>query len=162
MRRSAATIGNYSRHGWEEIAAKSSKRRASEHRQQAQLVITRPCIIIKPTVIMILASTKWGMSTLTRVKMHAEGLGPAKHRKADAAGGHRAGVHALDVIGARDVLSDVPATLDHPLVGGNVVPHEPHDHHHDMLGDADRIAVGDLGDRNPTIDRSLKVCVGDR
>jgi hypothetical protein len=40
---------------------------------------------LKPTVIMILASTKWGMSTLTRVKMPAEGLEPAKHRKADAA-----------------------------------------------------------------------------
>ena len=99
MWRSAATIGNYSRHGWEEIAGKSPKRRASEHRQQAQLVITRPCII-KPTVIMILASTKWGMSTLTRMKMHVEGLEPAKHRKADAAGGDRADVHALDVIGA--------------------------------------------------------------
>jgi hypothetical protein len=48
---------------------------------------------------MILASTKRGMSTLTRVKMPVEGLEPAKHRKADAAGGHRADVHALDVIG---------------------------------------------------------------
>src|ERR1700722_19746542 len=100
MWRSAATIGNHSRHGWEEIAGKSPKRRASEHRQQAQLVITRPCIIIKPTLIMILASTKWGMSTLTRMKMHVEGLEPAKHRKADAAGGDRADVHALYVIGA--------------------------------------------------------------
>jgi hypothetical protein len=114
MWRSAATIGNYLRNGWEEIAAKPPKRPASEHHLQARLVITRPCIIIKPTTIMILASTKWGMSTLTRVKMHAERLEPAKHRKADAAGGHRAGVHALDVIGARDVLGDVPATLDYP------------------------------------------------
>ena len=96
---------------------------------------------LKPTVIMILASTKWGMSTLTRVKMPVEGLEPAKHRKADATCGHRADVHALDVIGARDAVGDVPAALHHPLVGGNVVPHEPEDHHHDMLGDADRIAV---------------------
>ena len=122
---SAATIGNYLRHGWEEIAAKSPKRPASEHHQQARLVITRPCIIIKPTVIMILASTKWGMSTLTRVKMPVEGLEPAKHRKADAAGGDRADVHAFDLIGARDAVGDVPAALHHPLVGGNVVPHEP-------------------------------------
>jgi hypothetical protein len=106
---------------------------------------------------MILASTKWGMSTLTRVKMPVEGVEPAKQRKADAAGGDRADVHALDVTGARDALGDVPAALHRPLAGGNVVPHEPQDHHHDMFGDADRIAVGDLADRNPAVDRGPKV-----
>jgi hypothetical protein len=28
-----------------------------------------------------------------------------------------------------------------------------------MFGDADRIAVGDLGDRNPAVDRGLKIDV---
>jgi hypothetical protein len=87
------------------------------------------------------------MSTLTRVKMPVEGLEPAKHRKADAARDDRADVHALDVIGARDAVSDVPAALHDPLVGANVVPQEPEDHHNNMFGDADRIVVGDLRDR---------------
>ena len=93
------------------------------------------------------------------MQMHVEGLEPAKHGEADAAGGDRADVHALDIIGARDAVGDVPAALHHPLVGGNVVPHEPEDHHHDVFGDADRIAVGDLGDRDPAVDRGLKVDV---
>ena len=50
------------------------------------------------------------------VQMHVEWLQAAQHREADPAGGDRADVHALDVIGARDAIGDVPAALDHPLV----------------------------------------------
>ena len=82
------------------------------------------------------------------VKMHVEGLESAQHRKADAAGRDRADMHALDVIGPFDTVSDIPAALHYPLIGGNIVSHEPEDHHHHMLGDADRIAVGHLGDRD--------------
>ena len=78
--------------------------------------------------------------TIRVVQMHVEGLQAAQHREADPAGGDRAHMHALDIIGARDTVGDVLAALHHPLVGGNVVPHEPEDHHHDMFGDADRIA----------------------
>ena len=81
--------------------------------------------------------------SLVIMKMHVEGLQSAQHRKADAAGRARADVHALDVIGPFDTVGDVPAALHHPLVGGNIVPHESEDHHHHMFGDADRIAVGD-------------------
>src|SRR5271168_174133 len=91
--------------------------------------------------------------------MHVEGLQAAEHGEADTAGGDSADVHALDIIGAFDAVGDIPAILHHPLVGGNVVPHEPENHHHDVFGDADRIAVSDLGDGDPTIDRSLKVNV---
>ena len=47
----------------------------------------------------------------------------------------------------------------HPLVGREVVAHERQDHHHDVLGDADAVAVGDLGDRDPALDRGLEVDV---
>ena len=49
--------------------------------------------------------------------------------------------------------------VDHPLVGRDVVAHQRQDHHHDVLGDADAVAVGDLGDGDPAVDRRLEVDV---
>src|SRR3546814_6707378 len=64
---------------------------------------------------------------------------------------------AFDIIGACNAIVDVPAALHNPLVGGDIVAHEAENHHHDMLRDADRVAVGDFGNRNAAIDRRLKV-----
>jgi hypothetical protein len=80
----------------------------------------------------------------------------AEHGKTDTAGGDSANVHALDIIGPFEAVGDIPTTLHSPLVGGNVVPHELENHHHGVFGDADRIVVGDLGDRNPAIDLQLE------
>ena len=41
----------------------------------------------------------------------------------------------------------------------DVVPHEGEDRHHDVLGDADRVAVRDLGDGHAAVDRRLEVDV---
>ena len=71
----------------------------------------------------------------------------------------RADLHALQVVGALDAVGDVPAAVDDPLVGGDVVAHEREDHHHDVLGDADAVAVGDLGDGDAVLDRRLQVDV---
>jgi len=66
-------------------------------------------------------------------------------------------VHALDVVGTRDTVRDVPTTLHDPLVGGNVVTNEPEDHHHDVLGDADGVAISHFGHSDAAINRRLKV-----
>ena len=101
--------------------------------------------------------------SLEIMKMHVEGLQAAEHGKADPAGGDCADVHALDIIGPFYAVGDIPAALHHPLVGGNVVPHKPENHHHHVLGNADRIAVGDLGDCDLTIDGRLEIdVVGNR
>ena len=45
------------------------------------------------------------------------------------------------------------------LVGGDVVADQRQDHHHDVLGDADAVRVGDLGDGEAVLDRRLQVDV---
>src|SRR6202012_5260008 len=71
----------------------------------------------------------------------------AQHAEADPPGGDGADLHALHVVGAGDAVGDVPAAVDHRLVAGDVVADEAEDHHHDVLGDRDRVAVGALGAR---------------
>ena len=93
------------------------------------------------------------------VQLHVERLQPAKHRQADAAGGDRADMHAFEIVGALDAVGDVPAAFDDPVVGGDVVAHQREDHHHHVLGDADRVAVGDLRNRDALLDGGLQVGV---
>ena len=91
------------------------------------------------------------------MQMHVERLQAAQHRAADPPRGDGADVHALDVVGARDAIGDVPAALAHPIVRREVIAHEAEDHHHDMLGDADRVAVGHFGDGDAAVDRGLQI-----
>ena len=93
------------------------------------------------------------------VQMHIEGFQAFQHGKANAAGGDRADMHAFDVIGTLDAIGDVPAALHHPLIGRNVIANERQDHHDHVLGNADRIAVGDFGDSNLVVHRRLKIGV---
>src|SRR5262249_31414893 len=93
------------------------------------------------------------------VQLDVEGLQPTEYGKTDAAGSDSADIHAFKVIGAFDAVGDVPAAFDHPAIGRDVVPHESQDHHHHVLGDADRIAIGHLGDGNALIHSRLKVGV---
>ena len=91
------------------------------------------------------------------MELDVERLEPAKRGKADAAGGDGADIHAFEVVRALDAIGDVPAASDHPAVGGDVVADQRQDHHDDVLGDADRVAVGDLGDGDALVHRGLQV-----
>lgn len=93
------------------------------------------------------------------VEADAEGLEAAQHGLADAAGGDDADVHALQVVGVRDAVGDVPAALGRDLVGGQVVADQGQDLHHGVLGDADAVAVRDLGDGDAAGDGGVQVDV---
>ena len=91
------------------------------------------------------------------MQLHVEGLEALQHGQADAAGGHGAHGHALDIVGAGHAIGDVPAAFHDPVVGRDVVAHEAEDHHHDMFGNADAIAVGHLGDGDAAIHGGLEI-----
>ena len=93
------------------------------------------------------------------MQLDVERLQPAQRREADAAGGDGADIHAFEVVGALDAIGDVPAASDHPAVGGDVVAHQRQDHHDDVLGHADGIAVRHLGDGDALVHRGLKIGV---
>src|SRR6202012_3068973 len=82
---------------------------------------------------------------------------PPQHGLADAAGGDHADVHALDVVSAFDAVGDVPATVGRPLVGGNEIAHQREDLHHRVFGNADAIAEGHLGNRDPAGYRRIEI-----
>jgi hypothetical protein len=54
------------------------------------------------------------------MKMHVERFQSAQYREADAASRDGPDMHALDIIGPRYAVGDVPAALHHPLIRGNV------------------------------------------
>ena len=93
------------------------------------------------------------------VELDVERLQSAERGKADAAGSDGADIHAFEVVGALDAIGDVPAAFDHPAVGRDVVAHERQDHHHDVLGDADRVAIGDLGHGDALVHGGLEIGV---
>src|SRR5512132_2841538 len=93
------------------------------------------------------------------VQLDVEGLQASQYGRADPPRGYGAYGHALEVIGPRYAIGDVPAVLHDPLVGGDVVAHQRQDHHDHMLGDTDAVAVRHLGDGDAVIDRSLEVDV---
>ena len=97
--------------------------------------------------------------TIGVVQLDVERLQAAQHGQADAAGRDGSHLHALEVVRALDAVGDVPAASHDPSVGGDVVAHQREDHHDDVLGDADRVRVGDLGDGDPAVDRRLQVDV---
>src|SRR5438105_5728789 len=72
------------------------------------------------------------------MEVHVERLEPAEYRAADPPRSDGPDVHFLDIIGTRDAIGDVPAALQDPVVRWEVIAHEAEDHHHYMLGDADR------------------------
>src|SRR5262245_13765202 len=95
---------------------------------------------------------------LVRVmELHAEGLEPAQHSETDAAGGDSADTHPFEVIGTLNGISDIPAAPDDPAISRDVVTNERQDHHHYVLGDADRIGEGDLSDRDAFIHGGLEI-----
>src|SRR5262245_51159725 len=67
------------------------------------------------------------------VELYTEGLETPERRKADATGGNGADIHAFEVVGTLDAIGDVPAALDHPAIGRDVVAYECEDHHDDVL-----------------------------
>ena len=91
--------------------------------------------------------------------MNAERLQKPENTQSDAACRHCADVHALNVVGARHAIGDVPTAFKNPVVGRDVVAHEREHLHHDVLGDADGIAVRYFRDRNTAIHGRLKVGV---
>ena len=91
------------------------------------------------------------------MEVHVERLQPLQHRQPDPARRHRADMHALDVVGAGRAIGDVPAAVENHLVRGQIVADQRQDHHHDMLGDADRVAIGHLGDGDAPLHRGLEV-----
>ena len=46
-----------------------------------------------------------------------------------------------------------------PLVRGDVVAHQTENHHHHVLSDANRVAIGHLGDGNATLHGSGQIDV---
>src|SRR6202034_4134859 len=68
-------------------------------------------------------------------------------------------VHALDVVGLFNAVGDIPAAVRRPLVGGNEIAHQREDLHDGVFGDADAVAEGHLGDRDPARDRGVEIDV---
>ena len=93
------------------------------------------------------------------VELHVERFQPAQHGQTDAARGDGADGHAFDVVGPLDAVGDVPAALNDPLVGRDVVADQAQDHHHHVLGDADAVAERDLGHGDPMFHGGLQVDV---
>jgi hypothetical protein len=98
-----------------------------------------------------------GLATIDKAIDHSERTEERWHRLPDAPGGDCADRHAFKIVTAGGAVGDVPAAVDHQFVGGNVVAHQPEDHRHDVLGHADAVAVGDLGDGDPVRNRCLQI-----
>src|SRR3546814_18558665 len=56
-----------------------------------------------------------------------------------------------------DTLVPYTTLFRAPVVGRDVIADEAEDHHHDMLGNADRVAEGDLGHRDAGLDRRVEI-----
>src|SRR5258708_33775141 len=93
------------------------------------------------------------------VQLHIERFQPAQPRQTYTASGYRAHSHTFHVIRTRHAIPDVPTALHHPLIRGDVIAHERKDHHHHVLGDADAVAVGHLGDGDAPVNRGLEIGV---
>ena len=66
-------------------------------------------------------------------------------------------VHALQVVGTLHAIGDVPTAFGGPPVRRDEVAHQCQDLHHRVLGDADAVAVGHLGDRDAALFRRLEI-----
>lgn len=93
------------------------------------------------------------------VQPDAEWFQETEDTQADPAGGDSADLHRLEVIGARDRISDVPAALQNDLMRGDEVAHQRQDRHDDMFGHDIAVAISDFGDRDVVLDRGLQVGV---
>ena len=97
--------------------------------------------------------------TVRVVQPDLEGLEPPQHRRADPPCPHGPDLHALQVIGPRYAVGDVPAPVDHPLVRRDVVAHQREDHHHHVLRDADAVREGHLRHGDAVLDGRVDVDV---
>src|ERR1700678_162223 len=95
-----------------------------------------------PREIQFLFDRFWQSMSIEVVQVHIEGLESAQHRETNPAGSDCADMHSLNIIRTLDAVRDVPTALYDPLVRRDVIADEAEDHHHDVLCDADRIAVG--------------------
>ena len=93
------------------------------------------------------------------MQFDVESLKPSKRGSADTTRSDRADAHALNVVRTRDAIGNIPAPVDSLLVGGQIISHQRQNHHYDMFGDADAVAVGDLGDRDAVLHRRLQIDV---
>ena len=84
------------------------------------------------------------------VQSHLKRLQPPEYSRTDPTGSDRPDLHPFEVVRPGDAVGDVPAALDDPLIRGDVVADQRQDHHHHMLGHADAVGIGDLGDGDPT------------
>ena len=95
--------------------------------------------------------------TVEVMEVHVEWFQPTQHGKTNTSRRDRADVHTFHVIRTRHTIGDVPAPLYHPLVGRDVVAHEAKNHHDDVFGDADRVAISDFYDSYSALTRRLQV-----
>jgi len=70
----------------------------------------------------------WQPMAVGVVQLDVEGLQAPQYGLADPPRGDGADAHALEIVGPRYAIGDVPAVLNDPLVGGDVVPHQRQDH----------------------------------
>src|SRR5215510_1282759 len=93
------------------------------------------------------------------VQLHFEGLEPPQNRKPNSTSSNCPDMHALQIVGALDTVSDVPTAFLHPLVRRKIVANERQDHHDCMLSHADAIRSGHFSNRNAVFDGSFKIDV---
>src|SRR5687767_8935586 len=93
------------------------------------------------------------------MQLHIERLHAAQHREPDAARSDSADIHAFDVVRALDAVRNVPAALYDPVVRRDVISHERQDHHHDVLGHADAVAIRHFRNGDAAVHGRLQVRV---
>src|ERR1700679_2059588 len=91
------------------------------------------------------------------MELNVKGFEATQHCKSNSTGGNRADLHRLQIVGPLDAVGDVPTAVDDPLVRGDIVAHQRQDHHHDMLGDADTVAVRDFCHGDPALHCGFQV-----
>ena len=91
------------------------------------------------------------------VKLNFKRLETAQYRKANPAGGNRPDMHAFKVIGTRNAIRNVPATLHGDPVRWEVVSNKGQNHHDCMFSDTNAIRGSLFSDGDACFDRSVKV-----
>jgi len=93
------------------------------------------------------------------VKLDVKGFQPPQNSQADAPGPKGTHFHRFEIVGAGHTVRDVPAAVDNPFVGRDVVTYQREGHHYYVFGHADAVAVGDLRNGDAVLDGSLKIDV---
>src|SRR5260370_22518259 len=74
------------------------------------------------------------------LKIDVKWFHTSQYGKANPACADDADIHPLKIIRARHAISDIPTTLQHPLMRRNIITHEREDHRHRMLCCAHAVA----------------------